>query len=79
MLIRAAVLSVSLAACGFASDPAYAVSDRTAEVDQAVNDTCAPGDHPCDPLDRDGDEICQSLCSGDGTGSDELARAGRPR
>jgi hypothetical protein len=79
MLIRAAVLSISLAACGFASDPASAVSDRTAEVDQAVIDTCAPGDSPCDPLDRDGNEICQSLCSGEGTEPDELARADRPR
>jgi hypothetical protein len=66
MLSYAAVLSVSLAACGFASEPAFAVSDHTAEVDQAVIDTCAIRDDPCDPFDRDGNAICQSLCSGDG-------------
>jgi hypothetical protein len=66
MLIRTAVLSVSLAACGFSSDPAFAVADHTAEVDQAVIHTCAPRDTPCDPFDRDGDAICQRLCSGDG-------------
>jgi hypothetical protein len=69
MLTRAAVLSVSLAACGFASDPAFAVSDHTAEVDQAVIHTCAARDYPCDPFDRDGNAICQSICSGGGDGT----------
>jgi hypothetical protein len=66
MLLRAAVLSISLAACGFASEPASAVSDRTAEVDQTVIHTCAQKDDPCDPFDRDGNAICPIRCSGDG-------------
>ena len=66
MLIRAAALSLSLAACGFASDPASAVSERTAEVDQAVINTCAPRNYPCDPFDRDANAICQIICSEDG-------------
>jgi hypothetical protein len=56
MLIRAAVLALPLVACGFASDPASAVPERTAEVDQAVISTCAP-ENP--PGDRDASAICQ--------------------
>lgn len=58
MLIRAAVLALPLVACGFASDPASAVPERTAEIDQAVN-TCDPENAPGDPLDRDASAICQ--------------------
>ena len=66
MLNRAAALSLSLAACGFASDPASAVSERTAEVDQAVINTCDPKNYPCDPFERDANAICQIICSRDG-------------
>ena len=59
MLIRAAALSLSLAACGFASDPSSAVSERTAEVEQAIIDPCATEDSPCDPFDRDASAICE--------------------
>ena len=59
MLIRAAALSLTLAACGFASDPASAVSEDTAEVEQAVLHTCAPESSPCAPFDRDDRAIGQ--------------------
>lgn len=70
MLIRAAVLALPLVACGFASDPASAVSEPTAEVDQAVINACDPKDTPCDPFDRDASAVCQEpdgaapLCAG---------------
>ena len=66
MLIRAAALSLSLAACGFASDPASAVSERTAEVEQAIVDPCAAEDSPCDPFDRDASAICEPPGGPDG-------------
>jgi hypothetical protein len=57
MLIRAAVLALPLAACGFASDPAPAVPERTAEVNQAIIHACDPENDPCDPFDRDASAI----------------------
>ena len=67
MLIRTIAL-LSVAACGFTSDPTPP-EPTTAGVDQAVINTCNPRNYPCDPHDPFANGVCQIICEGNGSGN----------